>query len=329
MKLDSLVGNAPLKRQLSAQAGGRGLAHAYLISGPEGAGKKTLARLLAAAMVCTGTGETPCMACTACRKAMGGIHPDIITVDFLEGKREILVEQTRQMRSDAFIRPNEANRKVYLVHHADAMNIQAQNSILKLLEEGPSYAAFLLLTDNPGALLSTIRSRCETLSLTPVSPDEAEDFLRRRFPDKPVSLLREEARACEGVLGRAVEKLEGKGEADPIPDAALDLLALMAKGEELDLFAQCVALERLDRDSLARLFEVLLSLLRDVLALQSGERVEPLPAQVKAAAKTVSGAALVRCADAVGELRRHMEFNVGSGHLCGALGAALAQALEF
>lgn len=328
MKLTGLVGNEALKKQLSAQAGGRGLSHAYLICGPDGAGKRTLARILAAAMVCTGEGETPCGACPACKKAFGGIHPDIITIERAPDKTEISVGQARALRSDAYIRPNEAPRKVYLILGAQLMNANAQNAVLKLLEEGPPYAAFLLLTDDPGALLPTIRSRCETLTLAPVSPGEAEEFLRRRFPDKSVSLLREEARACEGILGRAVQALEGTAEQDPIPAHALDLLALMAKGDELGLCAKCVSLEKLDRKSLARLTEALIALLRDVLKLQAGGVVEPLPAQVKAAAQRCSGAALVRCVTALEKLCRHTDFNVGAGHLCGALSASLAQALE-
>ena len=175
MKLDTLSGNAALKRQLSAQAQGRGLSHAYLISGPNGSGKRTLAALLSAAMVCTGKGEAPCGVCPGCKKALGGIHPDIIHVDFLEGKREILVEQVRQMRSDAWIRPNEGARKVYIIHSAQTMNPSAQNAILKLLEEGPAYAAFLLIANNPGGLLQTVRSRCEELALAPAEEPEQEE----------------------------------------------------------------------------------------------------------------------------------------------------------
>lgn len=327
MKLTGLAGNEALKKQLSAQAGGRGLSHAYLISGPDGAGKKTLARLLAAAMVCTGEGDQPCGVCPACRKALGGIHPDIITVTGEKGK-DISVGQIRSLRADAYIRPNEAPRKVYLIQDAQTMNTNAQNAILKLLEEGPPYAAFLLLTHNPGALLPTIRSRCEGISLAPVSPGEAQDFLLRRFPDRPAHILREEARACEGILGRAVKNLEGGNEEDPVPAAALDLLALLAKKDELGLCARCVALEKWDREALARLFEALLSLLRDTLKLQSGGAVDPLSAQVRAAAKALPGVALARCAASLEELRRHADFNVGPGHLCGALSARLAQALE-
>lgn len=328
MKLNSLAGNTALKKQLSAQASGRGLSHAYLISGPAGSGKKTLARLMAASMVCTGQGEKPCGICPACKKALGDIHPDIITIAGEKGK-DISVGQARALRADAYIRPNEADRKIYLILDAQTMNSSAQNAVLKLLEEGPPYAAFLLLTDNPGALLPTIRSRCESLSLTPVPTGEAQDFLLRRFPDKSANLLRSEAIACEGILGLAIKRLEGTDQdADPIPDAALDLLALMSKRDVLGLCTKCVSLEKLDRDSLSRLFEELLSLMRDTLKLQSGGSVDPLPSQVKAAAKVLPGQALVRCSAILKDLSLHADFNVGPGHLCGALSAALAQALE-
>ena len=100
MELSTLAGNAALKEQLSAQEKGRGLSHAYLISGPAGSGKRTLARLLAAAMVCTGQGEErPCGRCGACKKVFGGIHPDVIQVG-ADGK-DLTVGQARQARSDA------------------------------------------------------------------------------------------------------------------------------------------------------------------------------------------------------------------------------------
>ena len=148
MRLDALAGNAALKEQLSAQEKGRGLSHAYLISGPAGSGKRTLARLLAAAMVCTGAGEKPCGGCAACRKVFGGIHPDVIQVG-ADGK-DISVGQAREARSDAYIRPNEGERKVYLFHNAQDMTPAAQNALLKLLEEGPAYSAFLLLARSIG-----------------------------------------------------------------------------------------------------------------------------------------------------------------------------------
>lgn len=324
MKLDTLAGNAALKRQLSAQAQGRGLSHAYLISGPNGSGKRTLATLLSAAMVCTGKGEAPCGVCPGCKKALGGIHPDIIHVDFLEGKREILIEQTRQMRADAFIRPNEAPRKVYIIHHADAMNTRAQNSILKLLEEGPAYAAFLLLAENPGSLLITIRSRCEGVSLSPVSLAEAEAALQRKFPQKSPEEISAAARRCGGLIGKAEEELEGAGD-EETRNAALELLGLIAKRDELGLCAWCVGKEKLDRGGLIRLFEQETQLLSAALKLQCGSDPGAADEQVRQAAALPKGL-LLRYVDILEALRGAADFNVGGGHLCGALCAGISGA---
>lgn len=311
MKLDTLVGNASLKSQLSAQAKGRGLSHAYLISGPAGSGKHTLARLLAAAMVCAGEGETPCGVCPGCRKALAGIHPDIITVAGEEGKA-LTVAQARQARSDAYIRPNEAPRKVYIFPDAQDMNASVQNALLKLLEEGPTYAAFLLLTDNPGALLPTIRSRCEGCSLTPVTTREAESCLLGRYPDKDPALVHRAAQACEGLIGRGVELLEGGGGGE-VAAAAQTLLELLAAGEELPLAAFCISLEKWTRDDLARLLEEEVVLLRDALAGgQSGSQA------VRRAAK-LPRKELLEWTGRLEKLRADANFNVGVGHLCGAL----------
>ena len=165
MNLTRLAGNGPLKRQLELETARRGLSHAYILSGPAGSGKRTLAGLLAAALVCTGGGERPCLSCPGCRKALAGIHPDIVRAG--DDGKDISVAQVRQPRADAYIRPNEADRKIYILENAQTMNPSTQNAMLKLLEEGPAYAAFLLLTDNAAALLPTVRSRCELLPLSP------------------------------------------------------------------------------------------------------------------------------------------------------------------
>lgn len=282
MNLEPLAGNAALKRQLSAQADGRGLSHAYLISGPKGSGKGTLAKLMAAAMVCTGAGEKPCGACPACKKVFSGIHPDVIHVDIPEGKREILVEQVRQVRSDAWIRPNEGERKVYIFHNAQTMNPNAQNAILKLLEEGPAYAAFLLLADNPGSLLPTIRSRCEGAALVP--PTETD----------PRS---------------------------PARDEALELLGLMARGDELSLCAWAASREKLSREELTLLLRETVALLREALAPRPDS-----PPQVKAAS-ALPKKTLLEATDLLEGLASHAAFNVGAGHLAGAMAARLGALL--
>lgn len=163
--------NEHLIKQLSRQAQGRGLSHAYIISGPVGSGRHRLAQHLAAAMLCTGSGERPCGQCGPCQKVKKGIHPDLSVITGPEEGKPIAVDQVRALRADAYIRPNEGERKVYLLQEADRMNPPAQNAMLKLLEEGPSYAAFLLIANNAGGLLQTVRSRCEELPLHPAEEE--------------------------------------------------------------------------------------------------------------------------------------------------------------
>ena len=138
MNLSTLAGNQRIKDRLSRREWDRGLSHAYIISGPAGSGRHALARRLAAAMLCTGGGERPCGTCPACLKTEKGIHPDFSVTAGPEAGKPITVDQVRALRSDAYIRPNEGERKVYLLEEADRMNPSAQNAMLKLLEEGPA-----------------------------------------------------------------------------------------------------------------------------------------------------------------------------------------------
>ena len=300
--LEALCGNVQVKRRLSS---GRGLSHAYLLSGPAGCGKRTLAGLLSQALVCSGAGEVPCGACDHCRKAVAGVHPDILRVGN-DGK-DITVSQVREVRSDAYIRPNEAGRKVYILENAQTMNGSAQNALLKLLEEGPAYAAFLLLSDNAGAMLPTVRSRCELLTLSPVTPAEAEAWLLQRFPDLPREQILDAAQRCEGVLGRAVAWLEGGGqEAEEVRSAGAELARLLLSGPEGALLEYCVGLEKWERDALGELLDETVQQLR--VGLSSGWDPRRVMALV----------------DHLRKLRAALPYNVGAGHLAGWLCAGAA-----
>jgi len=212
MELSALRGNERLKEQLSRQERGRGLSHAYILSGPAGSGRHTLARLLAGAMLCTGRGERPCGKCPACVKVFKGIHPDVTSVTGPEEGKPVTVDRVRQLRADAYVRPNEGERKVYLLEGADQMNSSAQNAMLKLLEEGPPYAVFLLIAGNAGGLLRTVRSRCEELVLTPEEQSkEAPD------PER------------QALVKRLADALEGAEELELLETA----MAIDGKGQEL------------------------------------------------------------------------------------------------
>ena len=311
MRLDALAGNAPVKARLEAQSRGRGLSHAYLITGPAGSGKRTLAGLLAAAMVCSAPDGRPCGGCPACRKAAGGIHPDVVTVAGEDGK-DLTVAQVRRMRADAYIRPNEAERKVYILPDAQRMNASAQNAMLKLLEEGPPYAAFLLLAEAAGELLPTVRSRCEVLALAPVDRREGEAWLRERFPGAPAQALSAAVLRCGGILGRAVDELSGGGEEEAELSALAARLAdTVEAGDELGRLELAMPLEKWDRERLARLL--------DALRAEALRRLER-PGQSESARRRWMAAA-----EGLEPLREACGFNGAPGHLTGWLCAVLSQ----
>ena len=166
--------NTALAAQLRAAAARGALGHAIIFCG-EG-DLVSAALYTACAMQCTSGGAKPCLSCAQCRKVLGGIHPDVTTVRDDEHK-EIAVDIVREMRADAFIIPNEGQRKVYIFDDCGRLNPRAQNVLLKLVEEGPAYASFLFCARNSSALLQTIRSRCVSFRAdagAPFAPQEGD-----------------------------------------------------------------------------------------------------------------------------------------------------------
>ena len=302
MQLSALAGNRSVKEQLAFQGSGRGLGHAYILSGPPGSGRHTLANQMAAAMVCAGgEPDRPCGVCGPCRKAAGGIHPDVVRCAGPEGK-PITVDQVRRLRADAHIRPNEAPRKVYLLEGADRMNAPAQNAMLKLLEEGPAYAAFLLLAENGSGLLDTIRSRCESLTLQPVPREECRRWLGERFPQTDPARLDRAAEECGGILGRGAALLEGTdGASRALEERAARLAALLERGDELELFRETMELEKLSREELTALLDRTAAEITRLLP-RSGAR-----------------ARLLRAAALAERLRGAAQQNANTGQLAGWL----------
>ena len=307
MELHALAGNARTKEILSHRTKSRGLSHAYILSGPTGSGRHTLARLLAQAMVCTAErGLRPCGRCTPCKKVAEGIHPDVVTIIGPGEGKPVTVDQIRALRSDAHIRPNEGERKVYLLEAADRMNPSAQNAMLKLLEEGPAYAAFLLLCENAGGLLKTVRSRCEVLELVPLTPGECLDWLTQRYPQRDPALVQRAAMDCQGILGRAVEELDGGGEAGAERRSNAGLLAdALEKGGELELFERSMLLEKCGKNELIPLLETL-----------EGELVGRM-------VQSRSRRRLLRAVELVKQLREGAQYNANPGQLAGWLCAGM------
>ncbi len=157
------------------------VSHAYIISGEKGSGKKLLADLFARTLQCERKGTEPCMECRSCKQALSLNQPDIIRV-MHEKPNTISVEDIRtQINGDIMIRPYSSPYKIYIVDEAEKLSVQAQNALLKTIEEPPVYAVLLLLTTNAGMLLQTIRSRCVILELKPVSSPMVKNYLMEQL----------------------------------------------------------------------------------------------------------------------------------------------------
>lgn len=156
---------------------------AIVIEGPAGSGKARLARRIAQTAVCTGDGARPCGVCRACRNALAGNHPDVMILQGDGTQKSLSVQRIREMRAQAFVRPNEAERKVFLLLDAGCMNASAQNAMLKILEEPPAFDLFVITVESRSQLLATVLSRSVTLSLAGEEAAAApeEDSLWPRF----------------------------------------------------------------------------------------------------------------------------------------------------
>ena len=243
MELAHLSISEGVRRRLQASLSR--LSHAYIISGPSENANRELAQWIAAAYVCSRGGNEPCGECSNCKKAQSGIHPDIIRLEAEEDKQNISVEQVRNMRAEAYIRPNEAQRKVFVINGKQmTKRSEGQNALLKVLEDGPEYLAFLFLVEQPDQLLVTIRSRCETLSLIP-----------REEPSR----LSDEQR-----------------------EAAKELSRLLLSNSERELVEYIAGMEKMKwkKEELTALFSAVEDELRPVLHSQP-DRVSPLLAHLK------------------------------------------------
>lgn len=182
------LGNQKAKDILSGMKKSGRFGHAFLVCGEEGLGKKTFAKIMAKTLLCEND-NAPCEKCECCRKINEGIHPDVEFVTKKEEDKEFKVDSVRELIMRAYVSPNEASRRVFVLCDADKMNPNAQNALLKILEEPPQTAVFILLSQNREKMLTTILSRTVTIPITPVSMDEARDFVKKIRPNTDEKLF--------------------------------------------------------------------------------------------------------------------------------------------
>ncbi len=312
MGFEGLLGNERLKENLTRSFARGHISHFYLISGPEGSGKHTLARLLGAAAVCNGQ-QKPCLGCNACRKVMADTHPDFITVDDPE-KKTVTVDLVRDARADMFVQPNEADRKVYLFPRAQDMRTEGQNALLKVLEEPPAYGVFILLTDNPEKLLPTVRSRCTELKLLGLPENLLRRELTRLFPKVDEEQLQGAIVRSGGYLGQAKRILEEGSIIDPKTEAFAQ--AFMSRNS-LQLSLMLQETEKMKRDQFIPLLQQWLEVLENAVTCRCGIQTASALARQLSTARS-----LADIMAAVEEIKKCMEYaqgNVSVAAICGYL----------
>ena len=314
MGFGSLLGNDRLKANLAESLAKKHISHFYLISGPEGSGKHTLAKLLAAAILCQGS-KKPCLSCNPCRKVMEGNHPDFITVEDPEHKN-VAVKIVRQFREDVFVRPNESDHKIYLF--PQELGLEGQNALLKILEEPPKYGVFILLTDNPDKLLPTVRSRCTELKMQALSEDILRKQLSRDFPQAQEDDISAAIFRSGGFLGQARQLLQS---GDQLPPQTESFVKAFAARDSYLLVQTLVPMEKWKRDALAQILTSWQELLESALVSRSGIRAVSAHARELAQLRPAG-----ELRDAVVILKKAVEYtqsNVSPAAVCGYLEWAL------
>ena len=314
MGFEALLGNERLKDTLKASLDRGHISHFYVISGPAGSGKHTLARLLAAAILC-GDSHKPCGTCGSCRKLFGGNHPDFITVEDPEHKN-VAVKIVREIREDVFIRPNESRYKIYLF--PQELGTEGQNALLKILEEPPSYGVFILLTDNPEKLLPTVRSRCTELKLTALTEKVLHRQLKMDFPQAGEEDIVSAMERSGGFYGQARALLQ---EGDQIPPQTENFVRGFAGKDFLLLTQTLVPMEKWKRDALADILQSWLELTEQALACRTGGRKAGRLAKILAESR--SSSELMAAAKTIAKALDYCRSNVSPGAICGWLQWAL------
>ena len=199
-----IIGQEQIKEHLQNAISAKKISHAYIINGEKSSGKEFIARVFAMTLQCEKGGTEPCQECHSCKQALSDNQPDIIYVSH-EKPNTISVDDIRtQLNNDIVIKPYSSKHKIYIVDEAEKMNQQAQNALLKTIEEPPAYAVILLLTTNAESFLPTILSRCVTLNLKAVPDEKIKKFLMAHYqiPDYQADVC---VAFAQGNVGKAIQ----------------------------------------------------------------------------------------------------------------------------
>lgn len=319
----TLLGNDAVRDRLGRALCGGVLPHALILSGQRGSGRYTLALLLAAALVCERgcAGDSiPCGECNSCRRVHEGIYPDLHVIAPEEGKTLIPVAKIREMRAEMALSPVEGGRRIFIIRDAERMNTAAQNALLISLEEPPDGVTILLLTESEEALLTTVRSRCQTVRTELFEVEALRHYLEenprfsrlcREDPSRADALLE----GAHGTIGGALALLEGNELSDVLSgrERVDAIVAALSERTAAPLYAALHPLASTKREELLALFTLLTEALRDLILLKRAESAPLLyytdRAVAVSAAERIGMRRLFVLADAVDAAAEDLSLN--------------------
>lgn len=264
MNFEEFIGQKEIITSIKKSLGNNRTGHAYIFNGPKGIGKKTLAKIFGFRLICENNNKVErCGTCPPCRMADNGYNPDFHIVWHQD--ESIGVEEIRKLQSDIMIKPVYSNKKVYLIIDADRMTIQAQNCLLKVLEEPPSYAVFILTTAKYDALLGTIRSRSIRFNFKKNTFSEVETALEQKHHggNNGHAFIISYA---DGVIGTALELAESE-EFASIREQVTNIVFRLTKAELLDIFEVYDFFEA-NKNRVELVFDIMLLLYRDLMIIK-------------------------------------------------------------
>ena len=306
-----IIGHEQIIEHLQNAIGMDKVSHAYIINGPDKSGKMMLAEAFAMALQCEKHGKEACMECHSCRQALGHNQPDIIYVNH-DKPNTISVDDIRtQVNNDIDVKPYSSEHKIYIIDEAEKMNQQAQNALLKTIEEPPAYAVFLLLTENAEMLLPTINSRCVMLKLRNI-----KDTLIRKYLMENLEIPDYKADMCtafaQGNVGKAI-LLAGSQTFNELKDQTIRLVRKLRDTEVADIMSEVKAIEEFEQ--IDDFFDLLLLWYRDVLIYKAAGSDAKLiykdqANEIARQAEDCFFDGLNRILDGISQARRRLHFNV-------------------
>ena len=236
-----IIGQEQIKEHLQNALETKKISHAYIINGEKYSGKEFIARIFAMALQCEEEGVNPCQKCHSCKQALSDNQPDIIRVTH-EKPNTISVDDIRaQVNNDVAIKPYSSPYKTYIINEAEKMTVQAQNAILKTLEEPPEYVVILLLTTNVNSLLSTILSRCVVLNMKPVA-----DNLVRKYLMEEMQMPDYKAEVCVAFARGNIGKARMLASSEDFENVKTEAVSLLKYIQDMELNEIVAAIKKIN-----------------------------------------------------------------------------------